>query len=440
MAVQAAKKQGFHYGYLIVLSCIFICFGPCALVLSCAGIYFRPVSADLGIDPGMASYYLTALFTGSFISLPFSGKLLQTKDARLCVTASSVLVAVVFFALSFTMSLPYFIACGFVMGLAIPMLLYLAAPVLINRWFAKRAGFFIGIAMAFTGIGGVVFNPVGTYFITTVGWAVGYRVFAIIALITTLPFSLFVIRSYPQDKGLEPFGADDANASNADVVKSAQAGMKASEAFRTKEFVLIFIWTLFVNICMYAYIILATFIGGMEVAGVTEILTFAGFAVSVAMVGQTLGKVAFGIVGDKSPNACIIFGLAAGIIGLLCFQFVPPTQASVLIAAFLVGLFASLTNVVLPIMTRRVFGTLEYSAIYSRISMAASLGGIVYALIWGTLHTITGSWTPMFIGEAIMMGICIAIGLVFMGSESKMQARWVTSEDEPAQIAAEPEE
>ena len=311
---------------------------------------------------------------------------------------------------------------------------------LINRWFAKRAGFFIGIAMAFTGIGGVVFNPVGTYFITTVGWAVGYRVFAIIALITTLPFSLFVIRSYPQDKGLEPFGADDANASNTDVAKSAQAGMKASEAFRTKEFVLIFIWTLFVNMCMYAYIILATFIGGMEVAGVAEILTFAGFAVSVAMVGQTLGKVAFGVIGDKSPNACIIIGLAAGIIGLLCFQFVPPTQASILIAAFLVGLFASLTNVVLPIMTRRVFGTLEYSASYSRISMAASLGGIVYALIWGTLHTITGSWAPMFIGEAIMMGVCIAIGLVFMGSESRMQARWVTPEDEPAQIAAEPED
>ena len=88
----------------------------------------------------------------------------------------------------------------------------------------------------------------------------------------------------------------------------------------------------------------------------------------------------------------------------------------------------------------RVFGTLEYSAIYSRISMAASLGGIVYALIWGTLHTITGSWAPMFIGEAIMMGICIAIGLVFMGSESRMQARWVTPKDEPALIAAEPEE
>ncbi len=439
MAAQTAKRQGFHYGYLIVLSCIFICFGPCALVLSCAGIYFRPVSADLGIDPGMASYYLTALFAGSFLSLPFSGKLLQGKDARLCVTASSLLVAVVFFALSFTMSLPYFIACGFVMGLAIPMLLYLAAPVLINRWFVKRAGFFVGIAMAFTGIGGVVFNPIGTYFITTVGWAVGYRVFAVITLITTLPFSLFVIRSYPQDKGLEAFGAEGADASGASAVQSAQAGMKASEAFRTKEFVLIFIWTLFVNICMYAYIILATFIGGMEVAGVENVLTFAGFAVSVAMVGQTLGKVAFGVIGDKSPQICIIIGFAAGIIGLLCFQFIPATQASILIAAFLVGMFASLTNVVLPIMTRRVFGTLEYSDIYSRISMAASLGGIVYALIWGTLHTITGSWAPMFIGEAIMMAICIAIGLAVMGSESKMRARWVTADEKPAQIASQPE-
>lgn len=436
MVEEAAEKKGFHYGYLIVIACAFVCFGPCALVLSCAGIYFKPVSADLGIDPGMASYYLTAVFAGSFISLPVMGKLFQSRDARLCVTASAVVVAAVFFALSFTMSLWYFIACGFVMGLAIPVLLYLTAPVLINRWFAKRAGFFVGIVMAFTGIGGVVFNPVGTYFIMTAGWAVAYRVFAIIVLVTTLPFSLFVIRSKPADKGLgptrvlAPYGAvGEAESDSAAIADSVQAGMDASEAFRTKEFVLVFAWALLINICMYAYMVIATCVGGMEIPGIEDILTFAGFAVSVAMVGQTLGKIGFGVIGDKSPKTCIIVGLGAGALGLICFQVLPPSQPGVLVAAFLVGMFASVTNVVLPIMVRRIFGTREYSPIYARVSMAASLGGIVMALIWGTLRTITGSWAIMHIGEAVILIASIAIGFYVMGSENRMKLRWKSDVD-----------
>ena len=97
-------------------------------------------------------------------------------------------------------------------------------------------------------------------------------------------------------------------------------------------------------------------------------------------------------------------------------------------ASFLVGLFASVTNVVLPIMTRSVFGTLEYSPIYARISMAASLGGIVMALIWGTLHTMMGNWSAMYIGEAVILAACIAIGLAVMASESKMKQRWMSAE------------
>ena len=36
--------QQFHYAYLIVAACIVITFVPCAMVLSCAGIFFTPVS------------------------------------------------------------------------------------------------------------------------------------------------------------------------------------------------------------------------------------------------------------------------------------------------------------------------------------------------------------------------------------------------------------
>ena len=56
-----AAKGGFHYAYLIVLSCIAITCLPCALVLSCAGIFFTPVSEYFGVARAQFTLYFSIL-------------------------------------------------------------------------------------------------------------------------------------------------------------------------------------------------------------------------------------------------------------------------------------------------------------------------------------------------------------------------------------------
>lgn len=46
---EKAKKGGFHYAYLMVAAGLIITAVPCAMVLSCAGIYFTPVSQYFGL-------------------------------------------------------------------------------------------------------------------------------------------------------------------------------------------------------------------------------------------------------------------------------------------------------------------------------------------------------------------------------------------------------
>lgn len=50
MTETTGKKSIFPY--LVVLTGIMCCFGPCAFALSCAGIYFTPVSEALGVGRG----------------------------------------------------------------------------------------------------------------------------------------------------------------------------------------------------------------------------------------------------------------------------------------------------------------------------------------------------------------------------------------------------
>lgn len=81
-------KSKFHYTYLIVLTGIVITSIPCAMVISCAGIYFNPVSSYFGVSTAEVSLYFSILNIAMMITVPIAGKFMSTADLhyfeRLC--------------------------------------------------------------------------------------------------------------------------------------------------------------------------------------------------------------------------------------------------------------------------------------------------------------------------------------------------------------------
>ena len=149
------------FGYLVVAALVMTSFMPLSLALSCAGIFYAPVAAELGTGVGTMSYYTSIMWGTSLFVLPTLGRALDKLDARICVSAAVCVIALMFVWLSQVRALWQFFAAAVVMGFSLTMLLFLAPSTLVNRWFAQRAGFFIGIIMAFTGVGGVVWSAVG---------------------------------------------------------------------------------------------------------------------------------------------------------------------------------------------------------------------------------------------------------------------------------------
>lgn len=211
MSETIQKKGGFHYAYLIVASCIVITCIPCALVLSCAGIYYKPVANFFGVSTPEFTLYFSILNIAMCVMLPIAGKLMSKMDLRIILSVCAALDGVTYLAMSQFTAIWQFYIAGVLLGIGTAPLIYLAVPTLINAWCKKKVGFFIGLCMAFTGIGGVIFNPVGTAFINAApdGRRTGYLVFGIIMLVVMLPFTLLVVRSKPSDKGLEPYGASE---------------------------------------------------------------------------------------------------------------------------------------------------------------------------------------------------------------------------------------
>ena len=106
--------------------------------------------------------YVTVMYLTMTIASPFAGKLLQTMDIRILLSASAALVGCAFLLMSFSNTIVLFYVAAVMLGLGEITILWLAIPTLINRWFVERAGFFIGLCMAFTGIGGAIWSAVFT--------------------------------------------------------------------------------------------------------------------------------------------------------------------------------------------------------------------------------------------------------------------------------------
>ncbi len=419
----AGRKGGFHYAYAIVASCIAITCLPCALVLSCAGIFFTPVSEFFGVPRASFTLYFSILNVMMMLTLPMAGSHLSKLDTRKVLSGATTLAGLGLIGMSFGNSMPWFYVCGAILGVGMAPLIYLSVPTLINAWCVKRVGFFVGLCMAFTGIGGVIFNPIGTAFIQSgpEGWRTAYLVFGIIALVGTLPFTLFVVRSKPEDKGLLPYGAGEEDEVSTKKAPDTAEGVPASVAMKTPAFYALAVFCGVITLNQTIYQFLASYATSFADT-LPAIAAASGVVASAAMAGQAIGKVVLGVINDKSVRLGIFFGLACGAVGVVLMWFFPSPLMMLLIGAFLFGVVYAMTTVQTPLLVRSVFGSADYTNIYSRISMVGSLMSAVAAVFWSFVIDSPGGFPLMFIGGLICMAICLATSLFALGQKDRIRA------------------
>ena len=122
------KKFPFHYGYVVAACCTLVTMFNIGLVLSCAGIFFVPISAELGEPVGSVALMLSFNLIFSSIMLSFSGKVLEIFGARLMMTLSSIVMGICLLAMSRFDALWQFYAAGAIFGVTFTFLMYLSFP------------------------------------------------------------------------------------------------------------------------------------------------------------------------------------------------------------------------------------------------------------------------------------------------------------------------
>lgn len=404
---------------LVIVTGCMMTFGCSALGFSTWGLFQPVVSEELGVSKTSFALYITVMYLTMTAFSPIAGKILQTRDVRIVLTTAACLVSLSFLLTSFATVIWVFYIAGVLLGMGEIFILWLAVPTLINNWFTKRSGSIIGLCMAFTGVGGAVWSMVFTVLKSGgTDFHMIYRLWAVIALVTAVPFTLFCVRSRPSDVGLLPYGASFTSGKAAEPAR----GLSVSLAMRSP---------VFYALCLFAGVINFTVLIAMQFPSYTKALTGATFDVlvvggimsTVMMVGQAIGKVTIGTVADRSARGALVFAVSAGAVGVVLCWVGFRSQYVLYSGAFIFGFFYATALVLVPVLARHIFGVREYPLIYSRVSTVFNLIAAFASVTWAFVGTTYG-FTVVFMVGLVLIAVVLGLGVYLMSRTRATQAQW----------------
>lgn len=401
-----------HYGFVIVVCCCLMMGVNIGLSFSCAGIFYRPVSTDLGVSVGEFGIYMSLMYVASTLMLPLAGKLMERGSARRLLAGNSALMGLTFLGMALSTSVWQIYLAGCVMGVTVAFLLYLSFPTLINRWFVSKVGLLMGVCSAASGIGGMLFNPIAASVITGYGWRWAYAGFGLIILAVVTPLLALLLRDRPSDKGLLPYGAGRTD-SEAAAGRQVTEGVSYERAMKTPVMWALVVFAFLMMACSTLNLFIPNYVTDM---GFT--LEQASLAAASVMAGVTVGKLALGHINDRSCLAGSMVTTVAGAAGLVMLIGGSAGIWMAVAGGFLFGWAYAGVTVQTAMLTRTVFGNLSYARIYSVISMALAAGGALASGGWGIIvdHT---SYRFIFTVGVVMLAICAAIGLWAVGRKPR---------------------
>lgn len=417
----------FHYGFVIVACCCLMMGINVGLTFSCAGIFYQPVSSALGVPVGEFGIYMSVMYVTSTLMLSVAGAMLERWSARLLFSLNSALMGVTFVAMAFFTRVWEFYVAGAVLGVTLAFLLYLSFPTLVNRWFHTKVGMMIGICSAASGIGGMIFNPMAGWIISEYGWRWGYGSFGLIILIVVTPLLLLLLRDRPQDIGLLPYGAENVSSSASDTGyeaashpsddKSDIPGVDYSQALRMPAFYLTLLFAFLMMGVSTLNLFIPNYVTDHEFS-----LEQASLTAALVMAGVTVGKVALGYVNDRNCLAGVAVTTLFGIGGLLAIIFCSGALWMILAGAFLFGWAYAGVTVQSAMLTRTIFGSRDYSRIYSIISIALAAGGALASAAWGLLADAT-SFRFIFSTGILVLAVCALAGVMGLRGQQPRRLR-----------------
>jgi MFS family permease len=370
------------------------------------GIAFRPLIADFGWSRSAVS--LAAFLNMTFFSLSViaTGKWYDRFGPKWVIILSTILVSSGYMLIALTQTLWHFLVLyGVVaaMGLGGTTVPIFAA--LMSKWFEKRRGLTISLALSGNCLGQFALVPLFTTLITDYGWRVSHFWIGFMMLVLNLALTFLVIRGDPEDLGVVPYGRKEESASPSSpgdekhTLPVRDIGLR--DAMRTSSF---WLFVLFMFVCGSGDFLMTTHLipmvtdYGIPAHTASNMLAWFGL---LSLAGILVAGPASDLIGDKIPIALTFLLRIFAFLLVIWYQNLVSFYVFALVFGFTFLVTAPLT----PTLVGRLYGFSHVGVLSGFITTVHHLGGGVAAWGGGVLFDLTGSYQTVLILSAVMAGI-----------------------------------
>jgi MFS family permease len=395
------------YGWYILAASFLLLFFQSGARFS-FGIMFKPMMAELGWNRASISsvFFLNMIFFA--LTLSVAGRLYDRYGPRWVIFISTLLLAAGYMCTSLVRSLWQFhlfygvltaIGTG---GASVPLI-----AALMSKWFEKRRGLAISLALSGACLGQFILVPVFNRIILTYNWRASYLLIGLIILGVNTILAFTVIKGDPEDLGCKPYGQADAENNTAPIdtgnLVTGEKDLNLRQAMKTYSF---WLFLAFMFVCGGGDFLVAThlvpFVTDYGVSPTTAANMLALFGL-MSLGGILIAGPASDLIGNKIPIA------ATFVLRLLLYAMIIKYRNPISFYIFAGG-FGFTFLVTAPLtatLAGRLYGFAHVGLISGFITTIHHLGGGFWAYMGGLLFDKTGSYQLIFVFSAILVVIAM---------------------------------
>jgi MFS family permease len=401
------NKALFYGWWIAAASGLGIGCGMAVLIPATLGLLVAPLHESLGWTS--REIFLAPIFntTGLILVTPFIGGLVTRFGARRVIGLSFGAEALLIASFSYLgADIHWFYARFAALALFAAGTTSITFAAVISRWFDRRRGLALGIALAGFGLGGAIWSLLLHWLIDNVGWRNMFLWQGGIIAFLVLPILLLSIRNEPEAMGLHVDGLGEADSSI--DAKRALEGMTLKQAAGTGQYWLMLATFLLIGTVVPS--IMFHIVPLLKARGVSPQLA-AGAQASLWAV-LVLGRVSTGWLMDRyfAPRVALAF-LALPIVGVSLLA-AGSTGATGFCAVILVGLAAGAEADIIAYLVGRYFGLKHYAVIYATYFSIYALGSGIGPATTAWAVERTGGYTQVLWGLAVVL---IAAAVLLLG-------------------------
>ena len=415
------------YGWYIVAASLLIIMLD-GLLLYSFGVFLPYLNEEFGMSraEGSAIFSFRALVLApAFI---IAGRLIDKFDPRAVIFGGGVIAALGMIATGF-MTKPWelYLTYGFFVGVG-DAVLYITCVAIISRWFVKKRALAIGIITTGVPLSGLITNPLTAWLINDFG--VRNALFILGSLMIGVLLTSFVMRSYPEDLNMKPYGEEEDDSESKGKSVSDNSSLGKENDWRTREAISTSTFWMMYGMYLLAFItflIVVTQFYNFEIDLGIAAVAAAGPPAAIG-VGSIIGRTVLTsllaeVLDYRKVILMCFFAQGSAIILLIVFKDIWVFY----LFGLLFGFFYSAVVPLFPTMLGRFFGLAALGTIYGVFATSYSAAGIIGPILAGYIYDLTGSYYYPFL---LAIGCCYlaALGAFFI-KEPKRKKHTVVREN-----------